>query len=196
MQERRRHASRAAAAVVDAATNTASVRDQQHAQAPAPALADRPQGELRFHDSFYDGQGRLSLKNLTLPELEAWCASIGEDGPRRALQLWRFMFYDRRWVRSLDEAAVEQVQNGFSRAFREKLGVLATLDAGLALQAVHTAADGTRKMVFRLEQGPAAGGQVGGGVRPGLPACLAGCCEGNTASSVGAWAWPALQHLV
>ncbi len=48
-------------------------RSQQHAQSPA----ERPHGELRFPDSYYDEQGRLVLKNLTLPELEQWCASIG-----------------------------------------------------------------------------------------------------------------------
>lgn len=99
------------------------------------------------------------LKNLTLPELEAWCASIGEDGPRRTMQLWRWMYYDNRWIRGLDDAPAP-VQNGFSAAFREKLAPLATLDAGLELQSLHAAADGTLKLVFKLRSGPAAGGQV------------------------------------
>ena len=34
------------------------------------------------------------------------------------MQLWRFMYYDRRWVRSLDEAGSEHTQNGFSPSFR------------------------------------------------------------------------------
>ncbi len=43
----------------------------------------------------------------------------GEDGPKRALQLWRFMYYDCKWIRSLEDAAVDKgVQSGFSRAFR------------------------------------------------------------------------------
>lgn len=46
------------------------------------------------------------------------CAA-GEDGPKRALQLWRFMYYDCKWIRSLEDAAVERgAQNGFSPAFR------------------------------------------------------------------------------
>ena len=78
------------------------------------------------------------------------------------------MYADRQWVRSLEEAGVERVQNGFSRAFRDKVAALATLDAGLRLHSIHSAADGTRKMVFRLAHGPAAGGQVGvGGGRRG-----------------------------
>ena len=51
----------------------------------------QPLSALQFHPSLHDEQGRLVLKNLTLPELEAWCTSIGEDGPRRAMQLWRWM---------------------------------------------------------------------------------------------------------
>lgn len=37
---------------------------------------------------------------------------------------------------------------------------LATVDGGLLLQSIHSAADGTRKMVFQIAHGPAAGGQV------------------------------------
>ena len=37
---------------------------------------------------------------------------------------------------------------------------LATLDGGLELSSVHTAGDGTRKLIFRLTQGPGEGGQV------------------------------------
>ncbi|KAI7844767.1 hypothetical protein COHA_001649 [Chlorella ohadii] len=148
----------AAAAAAPAATDAPPARHQQHAQAQA---GGRPQGELRFPYSYYDGEGRLVLKNLTLPQLEAWCASIGEDGPKRALQLWRFMYYDCKWIRSLEDAAVDKgVQSGFSRAFREKCAGLATIDGGLLLQSIHSAADGTRKMVFKVAHGPAAGGQV------------------------------------
>ena len=47
---------------------------------------------------------------------------------------------------------------------------LATLDGGLALQEMRTAADGTRKLVFKLTHGPAAGGQA----RCPGPACHMG----------------------
>lgn len=151
----------AAAAAAEGAVVSSGGFDQQLAQLPAVGGDGRPAAELRFPDSFYDDQGRLALKNLTLPQLEAWCASIGEDGPKRALQLWRFMYYDRLWVRSLEDAAAARVQNGFSAAFLRKAAPLATLDAGLRLQSVARASDGTRKLVFGLAFGPAAGGQVG-----------------------------------
>jgi 23S rRNA (adenine2503-C2)-methyltransferase len=174
----------AAAAAVEGAVASGGSRDQQHAQSPAVGAGGRPEGELRFPDSFYDGEGRLALKNLTLPQLEAWCASIGEDGPKRALQLWRFMYYDRQWVRSLEDAAAEHVQNGFSRAFLLKATPLATLDAGLRLQSVARAADGTRKMVFGLAFGPAAGGQVGlGGSWGGSRAQLRAVASANLPSA-------------
>lgn len=74
----------AAAAAAPAAAIAAPARHQQHAQSQA---AGRPQGELRFPDSYYDNKGRLVLKNLTLPQLEQWCASIG------ALQEERHVVY-------------------------------------------------------------------------------------------------------
>ena len=43
---------------------------------------------------------------------------------------------------------------------RAKFAGLATIDGGLLLQSIHSAADGTRKMVFKVAHGPAAGGQV------------------------------------
>jgi hypothetical protein len=55
---------------------------------------------------------------------------------------------------------------------RAKVAGLATVDGGLVLQSIHAAADGTRKMVFKLANGPAAGGQVGqrvGGALAELP---------------------------
>jgi hypothetical protein len=48
---------------------------------PAPLEAGgraEPLEPLAFHPDYYDASGRLMLKNLTLPELEAWCLSIGE----------------------------------------------------------------------------------------------------------------------
>lgn len=114
----------------------------------------------QFPAAYYDASGRLMLKCLTLPELEAWCASIGEDPSKRAIQIWRWMYYDRQWIRSLDDAPAGQVTNGFSAVFREKVRSLATLDGGLEIISMHAASDGTRKLVFRLTTGPGAGGQV------------------------------------
>ncbi|GLC36656.1 hypothetical protein PLESTM_000486100 [Pleodorina starrii] len=110
----------------------------------------------------YDASGRLVLKSLTLPELEAWCASEGEEYPaNRALQLWRWMYADPpagSWVRRLEDTVGRQ--NGFSARFIDKVGSRVSLDGGLHLSQVVRAADGTRKLVFTLTEGEAAGGSV------------------------------------
>lgn len=57
------------------------------------------------------------LKNLTLPELESWCLSVGESA-KRATQLWRWMYADDQWVGALDDT--NGLQGGLSAAFVEK----------------------------------------------------------------------------
>lgn len=100
------------------------------------------------------------IKCLTMDELRQWCESIGEPGQKRALQLWRWMYYDRQWLVNLDDAPAGTVVNGFSARFRDKFRELATLDGGLEPITMRTASDGTRKIVFCLTAGPAKGGQV------------------------------------
>jgi hypothetical protein len=63
----------------------------------------------------YDERGRLMLKNLRLSELEDWCVAMGERR-QRGLQLWRWMYADGPWIRTLEETAGQQ--DGFSQAFR------------------------------------------------------------------------------
>ncbi|KAL4537856.1 hypothetical protein Ndes2437B_g08951 [Nannochloris sp. 'desiccata'] len=113
-----------------------------------------------FPASYYDKTGKLMLKCLTLPELEQWCESIGEDPSKRAIQIWRWMYYDRQWIHSLDDAPATTTTNGFSAAFRNKVRDIATLDGGLEVVSMHVASDGTRKIIFKLTAGSGAGGQV------------------------------------
>lgn len=136
----------------------ASTSGRRPASLEAGGRAERLE-PLAFHPDYYDASGRLMLKNLTLQELEAWCISIGEDR-RRALHVWRWMYYDGYWLADLDDAPATTVQNGFSAAFRDKVRPLATLCGGLRLQSVHAAADGTRKLALTLTAGPGAGGRV------------------------------------
>jgi 23S rRNA (adenine2503-C2)-methyltransferase len=37
---------------------------------------------------------KTMLKNLTLPQLQEWCATMNED-PKRAMHIWRWMYYDK-----------------------------------------------------------------------------------------------------
>lgn len=116
----------------------------------------------QFPPHYYGHDGRLILKNLTLPELEAWCASLPDHRPpeKRAMQLWRWMYYDRLWIRSLDDVPSDTVQNGFSSRFRDLVRNIATVDGGLELQHMHQSSDGARKLVFKLTAGPAIGKQT------------------------------------
>lgn len=89
------------------------------------------------------------VTHLTLPS--------GED-PRRALQIWRWMYYDNNWISSFQDTL--GAQNGFSQSFIDKAGAIATVDGGLLLQQVAAAQDGTTKLVFKLTQGEGAGGPL------------------------------------
>ena len=91
---------------------------------------------------------RVVLKSLTLSQLEGWCESIGER-KSRAVQIWKWM-YDKPLISDWTEA--EGKQNGFSSAFLEKASNHATLDTGLRLESCIAAADGTRKLLFSLDE--------------------------------------------
>lgn len=85
----------------------------------------------------------------------------------------------RRGLRDLVDAIINLFVPHLPRrdAVRSEL----SLDGGLALEKVHTAADGTRKLVFRLISGPAPGATVEtvlipivrrGGERPRMTVCV------------------------
>ncbi|KAF8072775.1 rlmN [Scenedesmus sp. PABB004] len=118
-----------------------------------------PQWSFGRRAALHDAAGRLMLKNLTLPELEEWCASVGERRPAaRARQVWRWLYSDGAWAASLEETLGRQ--NGLSAAFCAAAGAVASVDGGLLLDSVARAADGTRKLVFKLTEGPGAGASI------------------------------------
>jgi hypothetical protein len=130
------------------------------------------------------------LKNLTYEELEAWCVSMGEP-PRRAEQIWRWMYYKHPYISSFQEAV--GTQNGFSAAFAAAAGQVASLEGGLQLEEVVAAADGTTKLVLKLTEGEGRGSSVEAVLIPAqhrsqgklrLTLCVssqvgAGCVEGR-----------------
>lgn len=85
----------------------------RHAAATAVEEAVTPPPAFPSH--YYDADRRLMLKNLCRSELIQYCLAVGET-QNRALQLWRWMYDDGRWMRSLDETAHQQ--NGFAQGFR------------------------------------------------------------------------------
>lgn len=92
-------------------------------------------------------EAKLSLKDMTYEDLESWCIGMGEK-ESRAMQLWRFMYYDGQWIRGFHETIGKQ--NGLSKAFADRADQISTCDAGLHLQHVHTSTDGTRKLLFSI----------------------------------------------
>lgn len=77
------------------------------------------------------------------------------EAPRRAKQLWRWMYYDNNWVSSFHDTVGQQ--SGLSAAFADKAQGLASVDGGLLLEQVVAAQDGTKKLVFKLTEGAGAG---------------------------------------
>jgi hypothetical protein len=91
------------------------------------------------------------------------------------MQLWRWMYADDCWVGAPEDTI--GIQNGFSPAFCDKMRPLASVDGGLALSNVARAADGTRKLVFKLTEGDGKGAPRGGAVR--------GCASSQRAGGAG-----------
>ena len=97
------------------------------------------------HPSISDS--KTCLKDMTYYELESSCVAMGEKRSR-AMQLWRFMYYDGQWIRGFHETVGKQ--NGLSKSFADQADPISTCDAGLHLQHVHTSTDGTRKLLFSI----------------------------------------------
>ncbi len=150
---------------------------------------------------------RTCLKSLPYDGLAAWVASTGEDAaavPARTLQLWRLLYYrDTKTgvglVSDLASEAGPATRGGLSGAFLQRAAAsAAAVDPGIELASIHASADGTRKLVFNVTAGPAAGRAVDAvlipvvrraGARPRLTLCLssqAGCSQGCTFCLTGA----------
>ena len=89
--------------------------------------------------------GRVSLKDLTLKEMETFIVSLGEK-PFRAIQV-------ARWVYGRGVTRFEEMTN-LSRPFRKRLEETARLTR-LEVAEVHSSEDGTKKFRFLLEDGEA-----------------------------------------
>ncbi|XP_026381816.1 uncharacterized protein LOC113276432 [Papaver somniferum] len=86
---------------------------------------------------------KVILKNMNYSELEKWVQSHGYR-PGQALMLWKRLYGNNLWAQCSDEL------EGLNKDFRKMLGELAEFKA-LSLKDVLTASDGTRKILFKLE---------------------------------------------
>lgn len=122
----------------------------------AAAAADDSEGAQQVRVPDRDGTagaGPVQLKGLTFEELRAWAVGLGE-APRRAEHVWSWVYGGSKkapatkFIRSFAEAVGQP--DGFGRNFLATVEAHggARLDAGLELEEVHRANDGTRKLLF------------------------------------------------
>ena len=104
----------------------------------------------------------VCLTSLPLPDLEAFIATLPDarSPASRARQLFRWLHREK--VACLTDAAADRVpRDGFSPAFLASLDAAgATDDPGAHLIDVRTAGDGTRRLIFEVARGAAAGATV------------------------------------
>jgi 23S rRNA (adenine2503-C2)-methyltransferase len=88
---------------------------------------------------------KRNLKDMTFPELQEWVESLGQK-PSRAVMLWKWLYGNGKWAQSTSEI------QGLNREFRAVLEKHADFGPVLVLQGIHHARDGTRKLVFLVEE--------------------------------------------
>lgn len=135
-------------------TSGSRAKGAQRAARISKSQVERTTQRLPNRNNLHDADGRLLLKNLAYEELVDWCLSIGERH-QRAAQLWRWMYGDNCWAAAMEDTVDKQ--NGLSAAFCSSMRGVASIDGGLRLQREALAEDGTRKLVFELTSGRAAG---------------------------------------
>jgi len=87
--------------------------------------------------------GKFDIKNCTLPELEAWVASLGER-PYRARQIMSWV-YEK-------EASSFEVMTELPQSLRARLDSMAYI-SHFSVKGVIRSSDGTQKFLFTLEEG-------------------------------------------
>ncbi|KAK6252551.1 hypothetical protein QUC31_014271 [Theobroma cacao] len=88
---------------------------------------------------------KVLLKGMNYAELQEWVQSHGFR-PGQALMLWKCLYGDNIWAHNIDEL------EGLNKDFKKMLSEHAEFRA-LTLQDILTASDGTRKILFALDDG-------------------------------------------
>lgn len=87
----------------------------------------------------------MLLKGMNYSELEKWVQSHGYR-PGQAMMLWKCMYGNNIWAHHTDE------MEGLNKDFKKMLSENAYFKA-LAVKEIHTASDGTRKILFISDDG-------------------------------------------
>ncbi|CAJ2636478.1 unnamed protein product [Trifolium pratense] len=109
--------------------------------------------DFNISDSSGDGNGvavsrkssKVLLKGMTYSELEKWVQSHGYR-PGQAIMLWKRMYGNNIWAHHTDE--LEGLNKDFKKMLSENADFMA-----LAVKEIHAASDGTRKILFTLDDG-------------------------------------------
>ncbi|XP_057947918.1 uncharacterized protein LOC131143691 isoform X2 [Malania oleifera] len=91
------------------------------------------------------GSNKVLLKGMGYAEFEGWVQSNGYR-PAQALMLWKRLYGLDIWAHSIDEL------DGLNKNFKKMLSEHAEFKA-LSLREILTASDGTRKILFTLDDG-------------------------------------------
>uniref|UniRef100_A0A7N0TEV3 Radical SAM core domain-containing protein n=1 Tax=Kalanchoe fedtschenkoi TaxID=63787 RepID=A0A7N0TEV3_KALFE len=92
-----------------------------------------------------DKESKVILKGMRYVELEEWVRSHGFR-PDQALMLWKLLYGNGIWAHSVDEL------KGLNKDLKRMLEEHASFQS-LSLKDIKTASDGTRKILFTLEDG-------------------------------------------
>ncbi|KAL2903266.1 Dual-specificity RNA methyltransferase RlmN [Bienertia sinuspersici] len=94
---------------------------------------------------FSEGNSKTLLKGMRYHELEKWVQSHGYR-PGQALMLWKRLYGNNIWAHCSDEL------EGINKDFKKMLSARAEFRA-LSLKEVRSASDGTKKILFTLDDG-------------------------------------------
>ncbi|KAL9246499.1 hypothetical protein vseg_020026 [Gypsophila vaccaria] len=92
-----------------------------------------------------EDKSKVLIKGMRYSELQKWVRSYGFR-PGQAMMLWKRLYGNNIWAHSCDEL------EGLNKDLRKMLTEHAEFKA-LSLKDVRTASDGTRKILFTLEDG-------------------------------------------
>ncbi|XP_021727017.1 uncharacterized protein LOC110694152 isoform X2 [Chenopodium quinoa] len=133
-----------------------SLLPSHHRRRSLSATASSPSYPLHSipNNSFFSGAAEIKsdeekpktlIKGMRYHELEKWVQSHGFR-PGQALMLWKRLYGDNIWAHSSEEL------EGLNKDFRKMLSAHADFRA-LSLKEVRSASDGTKKILFTLEDG-------------------------------------------
>jgi hypothetical protein len=123
---------------------------------PAAAATCESGFELLTAPLQRDDNGKIELKGCSFTELQCIMVSLGQR-TERATDFFRWFYGDGHLI---DNAGADLANKQLSKAFIEALLSVCSISGGLDFQSVHTANDGTKKLLLTITNGPAKGNTV------------------------------------